>query len=163
MASLLKKVSLIIQFQMKTLKKIITFLLMPFMMIGFYNCSSTKMLQNHPPFEIDEVYYQKSNSDINVYISLKSNPNNIILDSIYFQGIKTKLEHESNLFVGSFKSSIIQKQDIIMGNEPYAEYGNKIPKLPEKSTFALNENECVVSYKEDNEINYFKIANVIKK
>jgi len=149
---------------MKTLKKVITFLSMPFMMIGFYNCSSTKMLQNHAPFEIDEVYYQESNSDINVYISLRSNPNNIILDSIYFHGKKAKLELQNELLaMGHFKTAPNKKEDIIMSSEPYAEYGNKIPKLPEKSTFALKENECVVSYKEDNKINYFKIANVIKK
>lgn len=148
---------------MKTLKKVITFLLMPFMMVSFYNCSSTKMLQNHAPFEIDEVYYQESNSGTNVYISIKSNPNNIILDSIYFKGKQAKLGQENNLFVGRFTSNIIQKQDIIMSNEPYAEYGNKIPRLPEKLPFELKDNECVVSYKEDNSIKYFKIKNVIQK
>ncbi|OYX28392.1 MAG: hypothetical protein B7Z06_01780 [Flavobacteriales bacterium 32-35-8] len=148
---------------MGTLKIKLGFLLMPFMMVSFYHCSSTKMLRNHAPFEIDEVYYQESNSGTNVYISIKSNPNNIILDSIYFKGKQAKLEQENNLFVGRFTSNIIQKQDIIMSNEPYAEYGNKIPKLPEKSTFALKDNECVVSYKEDNSIKYFKIKNVIQK
>lgn len=148
---------------MKTLKKVITFLSMPFMMMDFYNCSSTKMLQNHAPFEIREAYYVESRSDINVYISIKSNPNNILLDSIYFKGKQAKLEHENNLFVGRFKSSIIQKQDIIMSNKPYAEYGNKIPKLPKKLPFELKNNECVVSYKEDKSIKYFKIENVVQK
>ncbi|WP_100613732.1 hypothetical protein [Confluentibacter citreus] len=148
---------------MKTLKKTITFLLILFIMVSFYNCSSAKMLQNEPLFEIGEAYYQASNSDIHVYISIKSNPNNILLDSVYFKGKQAKLEHENNLFVGRFKSSIIQKQDIIMSNEPYAEYGNKTPKLPEKLPFELKESECVVSYIDDNSIKYFKIKNVVQK
>ena len=149
---------------MKALKNIITFLLMSFMIVSFYNCSSTKMLQNESPFEIGEVYYSESNSEIQVYISVKSNPNNIILDSIYFQGKKSKLELENaSLAVGHFKTESIQRQDIIMSNEPYAEYGNKVPKLPEKFPFELKENECVVSYKETGIIKYFKIENMIKQ
>ncbi len=133
-------------------------------MVSFYNCSSAKMLQNESPFEIGEAYYQESNTDINVYIPIKSNPNNTILDSVYFQGKKTKLELESaSLAVGRFKTESTQKQDIIMSNKPYAEYGNKIPKLSEKSPFELKENECVVSYKEENKFKYFKIKNVIQK
>lgn len=50
-----------------------------------------------------------------------------------------------------------------MSNEPYAEYGNKVPKLPEKPSFKLKENECVVSYKEEDKIKYFKIKNMIQK
>lgn len=148
---------------MGTLKIKLGFLLMPFMMVSFYHCSSSKRLQNKLPFEIHEAYYQESNSGTNVYISIKSNPNNIILDSIYFKGKQVKLGQENNLFVGRFASSIIQKQDIIMSNEPYAEYGNKVPKLPEKLPFELKDNECVLSYKEDNSIKYFKIKNVIQK
>lgn len=149
---------------MKTLKKITKFLLMTFIMVSFYNCSSAKMFQDNLPFLIGEVYYQESSTDINVYIPIKSNPNNIILDSIYFQGKKTKLEFENaSLAVGRFKTESTQKQDIIMSNEPYAEYGNKVPKLPEKSPFELKGNECVVNYKEENKIKYFKIENMIKK
>jgi hypothetical protein len=103
---------------MKTLKKIITFLLITFIIVSFYNCLSSKVLQNELPFEIGEVYYQESNSDINVYISMKSNSNNMLLDSIYFKGKQTNLEYEDNLIVGRFKSSIVQKPDIIMSNEP---------------------------------------------
>ena len=137
---------------------------MPCILLSFFNCSSAKMLQNDVPFEIGEAYYQESNSDIHVYIPIKSNPDNIILDSIYFQGKKAKLESENaSLALGRFKIQPTQKQDIIMSNEPYAEYGNKVPKIPEKSAFDLKDNECIVSYKEDNEIKYFKIKNVIQK
>lgn len=136
---------------------------MSFMMVSFYNCSSTKMLQNDLPFEIDEVYYSESNSEIHVYISVKSNPSNILLDSIYFKGKQTNLQHENNLFVGRFKSGIVPKGDVVMSNEPYAEYGNKIPKVSKKPPFELKDNEFIVSYIEDNNIKYFKIENVIKK
>ena len=50
-----------------------------------------------------------------------------------------------------------------MSNEPYAEYGNKVPELPKKSFFQLKENECVISYKQSGKTKYFKIKGLTKK
>ena len=148
---------------MKAIKKIIVALLMPLVLVSYFSCSSAKMLQNESQLEIGKVYYQESNSMTTVFIPIKSNPNNIVLDSVYFKGKQAKLEHKNNLFIGNFASSIAQKQDVIMSNEPYAEYGNQVLKLPKKSPFELKDNECMVSYKKENETKYFKIENIIQK
>ena len=50
--------------------------------------------------------------------------------------------------MGNFKD--IQKKDIIMSGNPEDEYGNEAPQLPKKMPFKLNDNECGVSYKENN-------------
>ncbi|WP_111308775.1 hypothetical protein [Confluentibacter sediminis] len=148
---------------MKTFKNIITFLFMLFIMASFYQCSSSKRLQKNLPFKIGEIYYQELGSNINIFITMKSNPKNILLDSVYFQGKQTKLEYKNNMFIGIFKTLIIKKQDIIMSHEPYAEYGNEVPKLPETSSIKPEDDECIVSYKEDNVIKYLKIEHVTQK
>ncbi len=148
---------------MKTFKNIITFLFMLFIMASFYQCSSSKRLQKNLPFKIGETYYQESGSHINIFITMKSNPQNILLDSVYFQGKQTKLEYNNNMFIGVFKTVPIKKQDIIMSNEPYAEYGNEVPELPEQSSIRLEDNECIVSYKDDDIMKYFKIEDVTQK
>jgi len=149
--------------KMKIVKKISFFMLMLLFMVSFSQCSSTKQLQNNPPFEVGEVYYNQSDSGLYFFIPIKSKPNNIELDSVYFHNKSAKLVFENDSFVGNFKTEVIQKPDIIMGNEPYAEYGNKAPKLPEKLPFQLKNDECIISYKEENTTKYYKIGNIIKR
>ena len=50
-----------------------------------------------------------------------------------------------------------------MSSDPKAEYGNKVPELPKKTPFNLEDNECVISYKQDHVLKYYKISNIIKK
>lgn len=148
---------------MKLLKNIIVLFLLLFFLVGFYNCSSSKLLEKNLPFELGKAYYQESNSGMHIFIPMKSNPKNILLDSAYFKGKQIKLEYKDNLFFGIFKTSTIQKQDIIMSNEPYAEYGNKVPNLSDNIQFELKDNECVVRYSEDGLVKYFNIRNIVPK
>lgn len=156
---------------MKTIKNISNTLLMLLVMISFSKCSTTKKLKNAVPFIIGEVYYQHLIEDVksgdsrfNLFIPVTSNPNSIILDSVYFKGQQAKLEASKKpLFIGRFKAATNQKKDIIMSSDPYAEYGNEVPELPEKVPFKLEENECVISYKQGNTLKYFKISNILLK
>ena len=158
---------------MKTVRKLSFWILMLVIVIIFMQCSSAQKLQKEAPFKITEAYYQSwvsgvkgGGSGVNVFLDIVSMPQDVILDSIYFHGKGTKLElhkEKSILAIGRFKSSINQKQDIIMSNEPHAEYGNQVPKIPQKIPFQLNEDACVISYKEGNVIKYFKIDKLIKK
>ena len=110
---------------------------MLFIIVSFSQCASTLKLQDNLPLE------NKFNKVI--------------------QDIK-KIEYVNDaLAVGRFKTEANQKQDIIMSNEPYAEYANKVPELPEKIPFELKDDECVVSYLEKNKIKYFKIEGIVKK
>ncbi len=140
-------------------------------MLSFSKCGSTQKLSKLLPISIGEVYYQEwiagvkgGGSGFNIYIPIESNPNNIILDSVFFKGKQVKLEHSNNsISIGRFKTSVNQKQDIIMSSNRLAEYGNKVPELTKKSPFNLNEDECVVSYKFKNKVRYFKIDKILKK
>ena len=148
---------------MKTLYKISFLVLMLPLMIGFSNCSSANKVQKEVPFVIGDAYYEENNSGKTVFIPLKSNPKNIVLDSIYFQGNKAKLILEKETYVGRFKKESIEKLDMVMSNEPYAEYGNEAPKRLEIGKFKLNESECIVSYLESGLAKYYKIWNITKK
>lgn len=141
---------------------------------AFSQCSGTYILQDKAPFSLKEVYFQKwvagvkgGGSGMNVYIvTTEKISNNIKLDSIYFRGNKAKLEadlNESKLFIGRFLFESNKKKDVIMSNEPNAEYGNEILKPKSKLPFNLEDNECVIRYTENEKIKYFKIQNVIEK
>lgn len=156
---------------MKIIKKTIKIMLMLIAMVSFSQCSSSKKTQNSAPFEIGEAYYQKwiagvkgGGSGINIFIPIISNPNNVMLDSVYFRGKQSKIETvNKTLFIGRFKTATNTKKDIVMSSEPYAEYGNKAPSFTKKSPFKLNDDECVVSYIINNKVKYLKISNNFKK
>jgi len=140
-------------------------------MVNFSNCASTQKLEKSLPLTIGEVYYQDwvagiqgGGSGYNIFIPVLDNPKSITLDSVYFKGKQAKLELNDNaVFIGRFKTTLNEKQDIIMSNEPFAEYGNKVPKLPQKTPFDLKDDACVISYKQGNILKYYKILNVLKK
>ncbi len=138
---------------------------------SFSQCSSSKNLQKNAPLELAQVYFQKwiagvegGGSGLNIFIPVTDN--SIVLDSVYFRGKAAKLElkqQDSMFYVGRFISDLNTKKDIIMSNEPYAEYGNEMPKTSIKIPFELKENECVISYKEGKETKYFKVDNIVEK
>jgi hypothetical protein len=134
-------------------------------------CTSTRKVQTNMPLEIGKAYYQNwiagiegGGSGINLYIPITSNVNHIELDSVYFQNKVTKLElTNKKLAIGHFKTNPNQKKDIIMSNEPYAEYGNQVPGFDKKIPFELKGNQCVISYIERSKTKYFMIDSIIKK
>ena len=156
---------------MKLLKKLTSLFLMLFMISNFSQCRSLQKIEKELPIEIGEVYYQHwiagvkgGGSGDNLFIPVVSNKNNIILDSVYFKGKQVKLELKNNsMYVGRFASKINRKQDIILSNEPYAEYGNPVPEVPKKIPFDLRESECIVTFQEGNETRYYKISNITKR
>ncbi|MDO5971990.1 hypothetical protein Q4Q35_19485 [Flavivirga aquimarina] len=156
---------------MKSLKNILNLLLFLLIIVGFSQCASTQKLEDKLPLEIDDVYYQHWVSGVkgggagyNLYIPIKSNPNHIVLDSLYFKGQQVKLELKNeSVFVGRFKSKANKKHDIIMSSDPLAEYGNKAPEASKSIPFKLSDAECIVSYKKGKKTLYYKISNITKK
>ena len=156
---------------MKLLKNILSLLLLSFALTSLLQCSSSKKLQNNVPFKIGKVYYQDwfsgvkgGGSGTNLFIPILSNSGNVVPDSVYFRGKGVKLEFkDDSIFIGRFIKETTQKSDIIMSNEPFAEYGNQVPKIRKKMPFELSEEECIISYYIKNKTVYFKIDNVIKK
>jgi hypothetical protein len=145
-----------------------------FLMSLLSNCSSAQKLQEKAPMGYGEVYCEKwvsgvqgGGSGINIFIPISNElPNSIQLDSVYFRGKGSKLEiikGENTLYVGRFKTSFNQGQDMVMSSDPNDEYGNPVPILKEKIPFVLQDSECVISYKEGSDTKYFRIENIIEK
>lgn len=156
---------------MKVFKNILFLLVMFFIMVSFSKCASTQKLDKSLSMDLGAVYYKSwvagvkgGGSGFNIFIPITSNPNNIMLDSVFFKGKQVKLEYRNNsIFIGRFKTSINQKHDVVMSSNRLAEYENKVPELTTRSPFQLKEDECVVSYRLKNKVHYFKIDNIIKK
>ncbi|MGZ0015497.1 hypothetical protein [Yeosuana sp. AK3] len=156
---------------MKVIKKIYYFVSLVFMGLLVSKCSSAQELQANIPLEIGEVYYQHwiagikgGGSGVNVFINVVYNKKNIELDSVYFQGQVTKVEKVNDtLFIGRFKTTANQKNDVIMSSNPKEEYGNKVQLPSENNPFKLTNHQCVISYKEGSKIKYFKMDNMAKR
>ncbi|WP_353777064.1 hypothetical protein [Winogradskyella sp. 3972H.M.0a.05] len=159
---------------MKQVKKI-AFLIIGFIvMTSFSQCSSSKNLQKQAPLSFGEVYCQAwaggveaAGTGLNIFIPAEvKQTNNIALDSVYFRGKAVKLEaKEFNgtvTYIGRFVSKPNTTKDIIISNDPKEESENKI-ELPKPIPFELQDNECVVSYIENDEVKYFKINNVVER
>ena len=87
------------------------------------------------------------------------------MDSVYFRGKAAKLEFSQDIaqYVGRFKTAVNQPKDIILSSDPKEEYANKISPKEALILFDLEADECVISYKKENNIKYYKISNVKQK
>ncbi len=156
---------------MKLVKQILGLVILTFIMASFSQCSSAQKLQNEAPTAIGEVYFQKwiagvegGGSGVNIFIETLSNDTK--LDSVYFQGQVAKLEVKpgtENEYIGRFISDFNKKEDMVFSSDPNKEYGNKPPQLPVKIPFELNDDECVISYSENDKTKYFKLKNIKEK
>ena len=141
-------------------------------MTSFSQCSSSKnpseiSLEKTNPITIEKPYFQAwiagiqgGGSGINLYLPIQDTT--LKLDSAYFRGMTSKVQIVNTGYVSHFKTALNQKEDIIMSGEGHAEYGNQIPVNKKPFPFQLKENECVISYLEDNRTKYFKIMNLIE-
>ncbi|WP_452232847.1 hypothetical protein [Lacinutrix sp. MEBiC02595] len=166
---------------MSFIKTSILSLSLLFLMVNFSNCSSTKQASNqtnkismqdfqeNPSFILGETSFKYwtagvkgGGSGVNLFILMEKNKNNIVLDTVYFRGRESKLEAINSGYVANFRTLANQKEDIIMSTNKSAEYGNEIPNQA-TFPFQLKDNECVISYIEDNITKYFKIENLVEK
>lgn len=139
------------------------------MLLSFAQCKSVYEMEEKSYIEIGKAYYQNwvsgipdGGSGVNLYIPIIENPRLVELDSVYFRGRKSSLEMvNDNLSVARF--NYYKKKDMIMSNEPYAEYGNEAPKFPQKSKLDLKDDECVISYSENNKTEYLKLEGIAEK
>ncbi|WP_299272313.1 hypothetical protein [uncultured Psychroserpens sp.] len=156
---------------MKVIKQASFLLVMFILMASFSQCSSSQKLQNKPPTEFGQVYYQywaagikDGGSGVNIYIPVTDT--SIALDSVYFKGKMTKLELSSGnkqLYIGLFRTHANQVEDVILSSDSKEEYANKMPMNKTSISFDLNDDECVVSYQKRNKTQYYKISNIKQK
>ncbi|PWG05819.1 hypothetical protein [Polaribacter aquimarinus] len=146
---------------MKTIKILLTTLIV----FGFTQCRSSKFDQT-PPFKILKATYtnwmggQPSVKSTKVEIHL-SKSNITSFNTLYFNKQKANFEiiklKEKTVLIAHFNTSI--KRDIILNADPTKELKNEFPisiKLP----FELKKDEAIISYKENNNIRYFKLKNL---
>ncbi|WP_340201154.1 hypothetical protein [Ascidiimonas sp. W6] len=159
---------------MKRLKTIIQLISITFVMTAFSNCAGSKKLQQEAPFSMGTVYAQKwvagvkgGGSGINLGVPINNLPKEIVLDSVYFRGMKAPLIEEvtdkGTLYMARFKTDLNKKKDMISHVDPRKEVGNEPPSTPEQIPFELGENEAVISYHHKGKIRYYKVENVKTK
>ena len=156
---------------MKSIKRILSFILMLMLMASFSQCSTTQKLQSKAPVQFGDVYYQVltagvqgGGSGLNIFIQVRDN--SVVFDSVFFREQGTKLvvsPQENGLYIGRFQTETNQAKTIILSSDPKEEYANKMPEKKEKIPFQLNDDECVVSYKIESQVLYYKISNVVQK
>ena len=141
-------------------------------------CSSSKeiskthtlVLQETPSFELGNIWFQKwvagvqgGGSGIHFYMMVETNKNHVVFDSVYFRGLKAKLEVGKMGYIASFKTGLNQKEDLVMDAESNQEYGNKPPKPDNTFPFKLEDYECVLQYTEHGKTMYYKVTTVVEK
>ncbi|AXT18542.1 hypothetical protein D7030_07155 [Flavobacteriaceae bacterium AU392] len=150
---------------MKIVKNGLKYILMAIVMASFSQCSSVKELQAQAPVNLGEVYCQDwvagvegGGAGTNIFIP--TTDTSIKFEKVYFRGKMANLEIKDGLYIGRFKSNVNQPKEISLNQESNIKTSkSKEEKIP----FALEDNQCVVSYKDGNKTKYFKIDNVIQR
>lgn len=140
-------------------------------MTSFIRCSSAPKLQENVPDGLTEVYYQEWSSGVRggtsgLNLIIGTSDANLQLDSVYFRGKQAKLvlsSNETRTYIARFTNAPNYKDDIVLDKDPKKEYGNTPPVLKKSISFELKNDECVISYKQGNNTNYFKIVKLEKK
>lgn len=160
--------------------KLQTLIITAFLSLVLTQCKSSKQvnkesvtnekemkLEAQGDITVGQVYFQKwvagreeGGSGINIFFPDLINKNNFTIDSVYFRNMVGKIMNGKASYFASLSAS---NKDIIMSNEPNAEYGNTMPNNSEAFPFQLKDNECVISYIDGNEIKYYKIENIVEK
>ncbi len=139
----------------------------------FFNCSTSKQLQDPAPIQIGEAYYQYwtagvkgGGAGVDVYLPVLKNPDNIQVDSIYFRNMGAKLDvvgQSNDLLVGHLINGQNKQEDLILSIDPNEEYKNQLPKEAVVMPFAIKDDECIISYNEKGIVKYFNVSGIVEK
>jgi len=160
---------------MKFLKPLFVPFILLFVFTNATQCKSAKknaeakkmVIETQSEIQTGQVYFQKwvagrqeADSGINIYFPNLTNKNNYPLKQVFFRGMIGEMRSGKASY---FANLTYNKKDIIMSNEPNAEYGNTLPNSSEDFPFTLKDNECIISYIDDGKIKYHKIGNIVEK
>jgi hypothetical protein len=129
-----------------------------------YQCFSSKyLLEKESTLSPHRPYFQawiggvkKGDSGVNVYLPNLNANKNVVLDSIYFRGIKGKLIEGRAMYTAQLQNPSPYERD--MSIEAAFKKEEKV-KFP----FELLNTECVISYLEDGVRKYLKISGLTEK
>lgn len=129
--------------------------------------SGKVILEPNPEITVTKPYFQKwsagqesSGSGYTLYFPNLINRNNYKLENVYFRGLIGEIKIGKALYFSKLNS---KKPDVIMSGNTNKEYGNTLPNKTKVFPFTLKSNECVISYRANKEIKYFKIENLTEK
>ena len=159
---------------MKQFNSLLFSMLLLFLTLSVSQCSSAQKLEAVAPLDFGEVYYQKKaqavrdlESSLTIFIPIKEEvKSNIELDSVYFKGRSAKLkatDMAQNMYYGRFVIKPKKAEDIILSSDLKEEHQNKVTMDNPKIPFELLPNQCVISYKQDGKIKYYKISDIKEK
>ena len=130
----------------------------------FSNCVGNKELQERPPAQFEQAYFTSTQDSIKLYIPVVTiQTNQVDLDSVYFQGLKTTLQKDAQNQGVYFAQFYKGKQDFVMSSDPKDEYTNKMPQKEEKVPFELQDDEAVIVFTQNNKTKYFKIIGILER
>ena len=154
-------------------QNLITILLLA---ILFLNCGSSKkettssktfVLDNAKVKLIDYVSFQKwvagqekGGSGYHIEIYQAKNGSTLQLEHIYFRGLKGDIILGKKGYTSTLKKR--KENDIQLSTEPSDEYQNTLPTASELP-FLINDNECVISYVNNDTVKFIKVLNLKEK
>lgn len=155
---------------MNLLKKAMNAIFLSVIMVSVFNCSSSKqmisqtelskpaiVLQEKPVFHLDQVQFQEwyagikvGGTGINVFLPNVTNDENIVFETVYFRNLTGKITKTKGQYAA-----------ILKNRSKY--YTWEYPEKPADYPFDLTPDECIISYKENGETKYLKIASLEEK
>lgn len=124
----------------------------------FTNCGGTKNLQEVPPADLGQAYFIPKENKLTFYLPVNAVQTEFVnLDSVYFRSRKAPLNLVEGNYIAEFKTG---KEDMIMSSDPKEEYGNKLPVKLEKLPFDLEDDEAILVFTKDGQVNYFKLEGI---
>lgn len=135
------------------------------------SCSSQKKLVDNPPVALGEASCYnwvggraESGSGTMLTIPLENELSGVSLQQAFFRGKITDIDvvntEDGWVAKANFKKQREEKPDIVMHADGMQEVGNQPPKIKEEFPFELEQDECVISYIEEETIKYYKLSNV---
>lgn len=129
---------------------------MMFLSFCFIKCASTQF-EKHPPFKIIKATINNTSKEVVIEYSSEKL---IEFDSLF---LKKQILKANTKTLASKKIvyAELKQNDLILSGDAKEEFGNK-PTIIEQKKFNLEENEMVISYKDNQKTKYTKINTVLK-
>ncbi|HSI71518.1 MAG TPA: hypothetical protein VK941_14885 [Gillisia sp.] len=129
--------------------------------IFFSSCAGNKGLQEKAPAQFQQAYSTTDAASVKLFIPVSAiQSERVELDSVYFRGRKAPLiitPERPGVYMANFDTG---KPDIIMHEDPREEYGNKVPEVPVKVPFDIDDDEAVIVFTENNTTKFYKITGI---
>ncbi|WP_296382415.1 hypothetical protein [Winogradskyella sp.] len=142
---------------MKKLKKATYAIVFAVIFATTFQCASHKEIatttfEEQAPFKVKPVSFQEwyagikvGGTGINVFIPISNVKENIVFNDVYFRNLKGKLVKNEGKYIAVLKN-------------PSRDYTFTKAEKPADYPFILADNECVLSYSENGQAKYYKIA-----